>query len=75
MGSKSLNRCKKVGVKFHDLLILVEWLEGNFAHFSITLLFDFAEILNFVDSFEDMTSSNFRIVNQKSESGLLERIL
>ena len=33
IGSKSLNQCKKADVKFSDLFLLTEWLEGNFTMF------------------------------------------
>ena len=46
IGSKSLNLRKKVGVKFTNLFILSEWLEGNFSHFSMILPLDFSVILN-----------------------------
>ena len=35
IGSKSLNQCKMVGVKFFDLFLLTEWFERNFSYLSI----------------------------------------
>ena len=46
IGSKSLNWCKKVGVKFSDIFLWIEWLERNFGYFAITLPLDFPEIFN-----------------------------
>ena len=46
MGSKSLNRCKKVGVKFTDPFLETEWLERSLSLFSMILPLDFSEILN-----------------------------
>ena len=46
IGSKSLNWRKKVGVKFSDIFLWIEWLERNFSYFAITLPLDFPEIFN-----------------------------
>ena len=37
---------KKVGVKFNDLFLLNEWLQGNFSYFAMILPLNFSEILN-----------------------------
>ena len=33
IGSRSLNRCKKAGLKFYDLFLLIEWAERSLVIF------------------------------------------
>ena len=37
---------KWVGIKFNDLSLRTEWLQGNFTYFAIILSLDFSKIFN-----------------------------
>ena len=79
---EGINVIRKVGVKFYDLLLLTEWLKETLpiCCTSIILALQFSKMLKFFrilcfSSFEDVTSSNFQIINSESDRLWLDAIL